>query len=92
MSYLIIALLAFAQNISFSLVSRSRNRDSTTYHIIASILSNGIWFLTFRHLVINDMNFYLFVPYTLGTVIGSVTGVKISMIIEKLIGAKSDVV
>ena len=83
-------LLAFAQSISFSIVSRSRNRNNITYHVIASIFSNGIWFLTFRSLVLNEMNFMLFIPYTVGTVGGSVTGVKISQWIEKILHAESD--
>jgi hypothetical protein len=83
-------LLAFVQSISFSLVSRSRNRNNITYHIIASIFSNGVWFLTFRELILNDMNLLLFIPYTIGTVTGSVTGVKISQRIEKWLGAESD--
>lgn len=89
-SIISLMLLAFAQNISFSIVSRSRNRNNINYHIIASIFSNAIWFLTFRSLVTNDMNFILFIPYTIGTVSGSVTGVKISMWIEKRLGAGSD--
>jgi hypothetical protein len=88
--FVIIALLAFAQNISFSLVSRSRNRDNLNYHIFASILSNGVWFLTFRSLILNQMDLKLFIPYTIGTVTGSCFGVKISMAIERLLGAKSD--
>jgi hypothetical protein len=87
---MLILVLAFAQNISFSLVSRSRNRDNMNYHIIASVFSNGVWFMTFRHLVTNQMDWWLFVPYTIGTVAGSVTGVKISMVIERLLGATSD--
>lgn len=87
---IIIALLAFAQSVSFSLVSRSRNRSSTSYHVIASILSNAIWFLTFRHLVVSGMDISMFVPYTIGTVSGSVFGVRISMRIEKVLGATSD--
>ena len=82
--------LAFAQSVSFSIVSRSRNRNNITYHIIASIFSNGIWFLTFRNLILSEMNLLLFVPYTIGTVSGSVTGVKISQWIEKLLRAESD--
>jgi hypothetical protein len=83
-------LLAFAQSISFSVVSRSRNRNNITYHMIASIFSNAIWFLTFRSLVLNEMNLMLFVPYTIGTVAGSVTGVKVSQYIEKILHAESD--
>jgi hypothetical protein len=36
------------------------------------------------------MTWVLFVPYTIGTVSGSVTGQKISMWIERLLGAASD--
>ena len=90
MKYLIILGLAFAQNVSFSIVSRSRNRDNMTYHIIAATLSNAIWFLTFRELILGEMNLTLFIPYCVGTVFGSVFGVKVSMRIEKLLNAQSD--
>lgn len=87
---LTILALAFVQNISFSIVSRSRNRDNIRYHLIASMFSNTIWFLTFRQLVKADMNFILFIPYVIGTMVGSVFGVKISMQIERLLGASAD--
>lgn len=82
--------LAFIQNISFSIVSRSRNRDNKKYHIIASLFSNSIWFLTFRELILGDMNYLLFIPYVVGTVIGSAYGMTISMKIEKWLGASAD--
>lgn len=87
---IVILVLAFIQNISFTIVSRSRNRDNMKYHMIASFFSNTIWFLTFRELVRADMNFLLFVPYVIGTMTGSVTGAKISMKIEKWLGATAD--
>ncbi len=90
MNYLILFVLAFFQNVAFSLVSRSRNRSSIRYHIFASIASNGVWFLTFRSLVTQNMDLSLFVPYCVGTVCGSVWGVKISMRIERWLGAESD--
>ena len=86
---LTILALAFVQNISFSLVSRSRNRDHMTYHAICSVLSNGIWFITMRHLVVADLTYWLLLPYVVGTVAGSLLGAKISMKIEKLIGANT---
>lgn|SRR5574343_565069 len=86
----ILLILAYIQNVSFSIVSRSRNRSSMTFHLIASIFSNSIWFLTFRHLVTRDMSLVLFPWYCVGTVFGSVTGVKISMWIETLLHADSD--
>lgn len=87
---LTILFLAYFQNVSFTIVSRSRNRSSFRYHMIASVFSNGIWFLTFRQLILSEMSWLLFVPYTLGTVAGSLSGAKVSMLIEKKIGADSD--
>lgn len=87
---LTILILAYVQNISFSVVSRSRNRNNMTYHLIAATLSNSIWFLTFRKLLLSDMNWILFIPYVLGTVVGSVHGVRISMYIENKLKAFSD--
>lgn len=89
MTYLFILSLAFIQNISFSMVSRSRNRDNMTYHAICSVFSNGIWFLTMRELVVADLTIFLIFPYVIGTVAGSIFGAKISMHIERLIGAKT---
>lgn len=85
-----IMFLAFVQNVSFSIVSRSRNRDNKTYHLIAATFSNTIWFMTFRLLVLSDMTFVLFIPYVLGTVSGSLFGVKVAMFIERIIGATAD--
>jgi len=82
--------LAFVQNVSFSIVSRSRNRNYMKYHLIAAFFSNTIWFLTFRQLIKGDMNFILFIPYCIGTMFRSVFGVKISMFIERLLGASAD--
>jgi len=87
---LTLMLLAYAQNIAFSIVSRSRNRNNIQYHLIASIFSNGVWFLTFKYLVTNNMDFIMFIPYCVGTVAGSITGQKLSMIIEKWLHLESD--
>ncbi len=86
---LLLIVLAYIQNISFSIVSRARNRDNQAYHMIAAVFSNLIWFATFRILVIADMDWVLFIPYGVGTVAGSLTGAKLSMWIEKKIGAKA---
>lgn len=92
--YLIASLtlfvLAYIQNVSFSIVSRSRNRNSLKFHLVAAFFSNSIWFLTFRALVKADMSLTLFPWYCAGTMIGSATGVKISMWIERKLGATSD--
>ena len=87
---LTLLVLAFIQNVSFSIVSRSRNRNNMKFHLIAAFFSNSIWFLTFRSLVKADMSLLLFPWYCAGTMLGSVFGVKISMQIEKWLGAEAD--
>ena len=90
MIYLYILALAFTQNIAFTLVSRARNRDHMAYHAVMSVLSNGIFFLTFRELLLSDMAWTMFPPYVLGTVCGSLYGAKIALRIERRIGALAD--
>ena len=84
-----IAGLAFAQNSAFSMVSRARNRDNDAYHMFASMLSNSLWFFTMQHLVAEDMTTWVLAPYLAGTVLGSLFGAKVSIKIEKLIGAET---
>ena len=90
MAFLIILGLAWVQNVSFSLVSRSRNRDHKGYHVVAATISNTIWFLTMRQLVLSDLSVMLLPAYVTGTVIGSLNGMTISMWIERKLGATAD--
>jgi len=87
---LCLAGLSALQQVAFSLVSRSRNRSNMTYHIIASVFSNSIWFLTFRQLNIKHWTPELYVPYAAGGAVGSVTGVVASMGIEKKLHITSE--
>jgi hypothetical protein len=43
-SWIIWAIFLLAQNFSFTFVSRARNSGSLKRHMIAALLSNGIWF------------------------------------------------
>ena len=90
MSELLVVLsLAYIQNISFTMVSRSRNRDNMTYHAICAVFSNGLWFATMHYLVASELTWLMAIPYIIGTVAGSLTGAKMSMRIERLIGAST---
>lgn len=89
-TWLCILALSFVQNIAFSLTSRTRNRDNFAYHALAATGSNVVWFLTFRALITADMTLALLLPYTLGTVAGSLMGASISMRLEQWFGATSD--
>lgn len=40
------AILLIAQNFAFTFVSRARNSGSLKRHMMASVMSNGIWFLS----------------------------------------------
>lgn len=90
MAIVVMMIMAYFQNVSFTLVSRSRNRSSMKYHLVAAILSNGVWFATMKYLIVTQqMTWALWVPYTIGTVAGSLSGQWLSMKIEKMIGATS---
>lgn len=65
--------LVILQNASFTLVSRARNSNSLLYHTIASVLSNGIWLLVIRQVVMNLNNWQLMVTYLVGAVVGSIS-------------------
>ena len=92
MTWLLILCLSFVQNVSFSMVSRARNRDNMLYHATCSVFSNGLWLATFGligvELIVNS-NYLMAIPYIVGTVAGSLFGSKVSMKIEKFLGAKT---
>ena len=71
--------LVILQNACFTLVSRARNSKSLAYHTIASVLSNGIWLLVIREVVVNLGNWILMVTYLVGAVIGSISMHYIAM-------------
>lgn len=85
----LLLVLAFSQNTAFSLVSRARNRDHMGYHAVASVLSNGLWLATVGMFITTNMALYLVPPYIIGTVLGSLFGAKLSMRIEKWLGAET---
>ena len=89
MSLLLIFILSVCQNIAHRMSSRSRNRDNMKYHAICAVFSNGIFFFTMHLLVRNDLDWIMAIPYISGTVVGSLVGARVSMSIEKAIGAKT---
>lgn len=90
MNYLLLFLVTILQNGSFTLVSRARNSSSIVFHAIASILSNGIWFIVVRQVTQEDPNTWLLGSvYTAGAVTGSILMHYISMnYLEKWFKAK----
>lgn len=60
-SLLLMAGLAFVQNMAFTWSSRSRNSGDPAYHRWAAAASNGIWFVT------NGLLFSILKPIMDGT-------------------------
>jgi hypothetical protein len=69
---LTIFLLTFAQNASFTLVSRARNSKSILYHSMAAMVSNGLFLLVFMRLSTNLNDAPVMIAYLMGSVSGSV--------------------
>lgn len=90
MNYVLLFFVTILQNGSFTLVSRARNSSSILFHALASVASNGIWFLVVRQVVQPNANTILLgISYTAGAVIGSILMHYISMnYLEKWFKAK----
>ncbi len=89
----VLAVVGFIQNLSFTLVSRSRNSGDPKYHRRAAYVSNGIWFIA-QVLLVNivweaiDTGEWWFIAaawvvYTVSTSEGSVCMMKYLLKNEK---------
>jgi len=100
---LILVVLAFVQNMAFTLVSRSRNSGDPGYHRYCAWASNGVWFLCQVCIVksiwdaIDAGNFGFVIlagiAYTLSTTEGSVFMMKHLLKTERgkrRVGARGD--
>ncbi len=94
MKWVLWAILLIIQNFAFTLVSRARNSGSLRWHAIASVFSNGVWFVSQLILIDNvmavlrnsawDRALVIGLFYSTCTVTGSVSSHWISMrFIEK---------
>lgn len=87
LNLVLLAIVAFIQNMAFTWVSRSRNGGDPAYHRYAAWCSNGIWFIT-TLLIWNQIwaslttgNWWpivlTFIVYVIATTEGSVLMMKI---------------
>ncbi len=81
---------ALLQTSAFTVVSRARQRNHELYLEWASVFSNGVWFITLNILVVHHLALYLWIPYLVGTGIGSLWGQAFAMRLEAEIGATMD--
>jgi len=82
---------ATAQFIAFVFVSRFRQRGSFFWHAMASLFSNGAWYLTIH--VFKELDSYtlLIVPYLAGIITGRTIGVLWAQYIEQKFHLVADV-
>lgn len=89
MKWVVWALILILQNASTTWASRARNSGSVGYHSVASVASNGVWFISFTILTDSVLKaaasqstwnwLGLFVFYTTFTVIGATLAHYLSM-------------
>jgi uncharacterized membrane protein YfcA len=84
---LVLAGLSFVQTMSFTLISRARQRKDKKYHAWASVCSNGVWYLTMQQLVLGKIQAFQAAPYVVGNVSGSLIGQGTALKAEKIMGA-----
>jgi hypothetical protein len=82
--------LAFVQNTAYSLQSRAGNRTSNLYHFISAVFATTVFFVSLSFLVHLKVTLGVLLVYILGTMLGSVYGVRLSVRIERIIGAVAE--
>lgn len=66
-SWLIWGALLLLQNAAFTMVSRARNSGSLVYHGVASVLSNGVWFISNLFLIDKSIDIITKADFFLGS-------------------------
>lgn len=90
LNMILVMELAYVQNNAYALQSRSANRNSNAYHLIAAVAANLAYFWSLRILVIHDLKPILLIPYVFATVMGTLHGNTASIRIEAALGLKAE--
>jgi hypothetical protein len=87
----LLALLAWGQNAAYAMQSRSGNRNSNPYHLIAAVAASFVLFLNIRILAIDlkQMPLTLFSVYLFFTILGTLHGTDVSIGIERFFNIKT---
>jgi hypothetical protein len=78
------------QAVSFTMVSRARQRDSKQYLAWTSVFSNGVWYLAMQALTAGAIGWDKAAPYIVGNAAGSLVGQTLAMKAEQATGALVD--
>lgn len=82
--------LAYAQNTTYGLQSRSANRNSNAYHALAALAANFTFFWSVQILVRNNLPPALLAPYVFATILGTAHGNVISIKVESFLGLSAE--
>ena len=77
--YLIFFGLVVFQSMTFTFISRARNRNNIKLAVIASVFSNTTWILVFRHIALNLQDWFMYPVYVLAMTLGTLIQMKISI-------------
>ncbi|HUO75739.1 MAG TPA: hypothetical protein VMU12_02400 [Candidatus Paceibacterota bacterium] len=86
----LVMVLAYVQNMTYGLQSRSANRNSNAYHAIAALAANFVFFLNRKLLVSKEVPIVLLSAYVFFTIMGTLHGNSISMKIEHMLGLSAE--
>lgn len=87
----LVMVLAYVQNATYGLQSRSANRNSNAYHAIAALAANAVFFMN-RNLLVNHLEvpMILLSAYVFFTMLGTLNGNSISIRIESFLGLSAE--
>ena len=88
--YVLFFFLVVFQAMSFTFISRARNRNHVGLAMFASLFSNTAWILVFREIVMNVHDFWIYPTYIVAMALGTWIQMKLSMRIEARLKSKSD--
>lgn len=78
------------QAVSFTMVSRARQRGNPQYLAWCSVFSNGVWYLAMQALTKGAITWEKAAPYIVGNAGGSLIGQNLAMKVEQATGALVD--
>ncbi|MCC6404862.1 MAG: hypothetical protein IT405_00540 [Candidatus Yanofskybacteria bacterium] len=82
--------LAYLQNTAYGLQSRSANRNSNAYHVLAALAASFTFFWSLRLLVRNELPPALLAPYVFATILGTLHANTLSIRIESALGLSAE--
>lgn len=85
-----LAFFLFFDSFAHTFASRAGNRNKPMLILGAALAKSTVTFFIYRWFITYDMGWPLFIPYVVGSIIGSISSMLISVRIERKTGASTD--